>query len=134
MQAKYLRTAVHHMMSRLGDPMKYFGKGQIIILVVLVILMPSITMASFSIKLENTFDKKMYYMVYWIDHPFTWSGPANMAGGELKALESVEIPINYDSGKYYVIWRDKAEWRNKLRFDIVKKRNKITINPESVIF
>ena len=114
--------------------MRFFDSRRMCILIVLTLLVPSIAMADFSIKLENTFEKKMYYMVYWIDHPFNWSGPANMAGGELKSLESVEIPINYDHGKYYVIWRDKAEWRSKLRFDIVADLNKLTVNPERVIF
>jgi hypothetical protein len=100
----------------------------------IIVLVPSIAFANFSIKLENTFDKKMYYMLYWIDHPYSWNGPANMAGGELNALESVEIPINYENGKYYVIWRDDGEWRNKLRFNIVTDLNQITVNPEKIVF
>ena len=104
------------------------------ILILVIVLVPTIAFASFSIKLENTFEKKMYYMLYWIDHPYSWNGPANMAGGELKALESVEIPINYEKGKYYVIWRDAGEWRNKLRFNIVTDLNQITVNPEKIKF
>ena len=105
-----------------------------LILIMAIVLVPSFVFASFSIKLENTFDKKMYYMLYWIDHPYDWTGPANMAGGELNALESVEISVNYEKGKYYVIWRDGNEWRNELRFNIVTDLNQITVNPEKIVF
>ncbi len=114
--------------------MRYFGAMQKIVLIMVIVLVPCLAFANFYIKLENTFDKKMYYMLYWIDHPYSWNGPANMAGGELSALESVEIPINYENGKYYVIWRDGGEWRNKLPFNIVTDFNQITVNPEKIAF
>ena len=105
-----------------------------IILIMVIVLLPSITFANSFIKLENTFDKKMYYMLYWIDHPYSWKGPANMAGGELNALESVQIPVNYENGKYYVTWRDDGEWRNKLRFNIAADLNQITVHPEKIVY
>jgi hypothetical protein len=105
-----------------------------IILIVVIVLVPSFVFASFSIKLENTFDKKMYYMLYWIDHPYKWSGPANMAGGELNSLESVEITVKFDNGQYCVIWRDTGEWRNKLRFNVETDLTQLTVNPERIVY
>jgi len=105
-----------------------------IILILIIVLVPSMALANFSITLENTFNKKMYYLVYWIDHPYKWQGPANMAGGELNALESIEIATQYKNGKYYVIWRDEGEWQNKMPFNIGTDINQVTINPENIAF
>jgi len=105
-----------------------------IILILMAVLVPSVALANFSITLENTFNKKMYYLVYWIDHPYKWRGPANMAGGELNALESVTMVTEYKSGKYYVIWRDDAEWQNRIPFDIGSHINTVIINPETISF
>jgi hypothetical protein len=105
-----------------------------IAIILIILLVPSIALANFSIKLENTFDKKMFYLLYWIDHPYSWGGPANMAGGELEGLESLEIPIHYDSGKYYLIWRDTGQWKNKVQFNVKSDVTQITISPEKVDF
>ena len=105
-----------------------------IIIILVIVLGPSVVLANFSIKLENTFNKKMFYSIYWIDHPYNWPGPANMAGGELKALESVEIPINYENGRYYVIWRDQGQWKNKIPFNVESDIRQITVNPDNVAF
>ena len=100
------------------------------VIIMIILLVPSVVLADFSIKLENTFDKKMYYLLYWVDHPYNWHGPANMAGGEIEGLQSIEIPIHYDSGNYFVIWRDTAQWQNKIQFNVEADVRHITINPE----
>ena len=105
-----------------------------VVIVFIILLIPAMALANFSIKLENTFDKKMYYLLYWIDHPYDWRGDANMAGGELEGMASVEIPIQYNSGKYYVIWRDTGQWKNKVQFDVESDVSHITISPEKVYF
>ena len=104
------------------------------VIILIILLMPSIALANFSIKLENLFDKKMFYLLYWIDHPYSWNGPANMAGGELEGLASVDIPVHYDSGKYYIIWRDTGQWKNKVQFNIDSDVSHITISPEKADF
>ena len=102
------------------------------VIILMIFLMPSIALANFSIKLENTFDKKMFYLLYWIDHPYSWRGPANMAGGEIEGLATIDIPVHYDSGQYYVIWRDAGQWKNKVRFDVESGVSNITISPQKV--
>ena len=104
------------------------------VIVLAILLIPSIVLANFSIKLENTFDKKMFYLIYWIDHPYNWSGPANMAGGELEGLASIDISVNYDSGNYFIIWRDTDQWQNKVQFNVESGVRHITINPQKADF
>ena len=76
----------------------------------------------------------MFYLIYWIDHPYNWGGPANMAGGELEGLASVDMPVNYDSGQYYIIWRDAEQWKNKVQFNVAPDVTHITISPEKADF
>lgn len=100
------------------------------LIILMIVLMPSLAFGSFSITFENTFNKKMIYLLYWIDHPYNWPGPFNMAGGELEASESRGLTFNYKAGKYFVIWRDNDEWRHKMSIDIKEGVNLITVTPE----
>ena len=104
------------------------------VIVLMILFVPSIVLANFSIKLENTFDKKMFYLIYWVDHPYDWGGPANMAGGELEGLASLDIPVKYDSGNYFIIWRDADQWQNKVKFNVESGIRQITISPEKADF
>jgi hypothetical protein len=101
-----------------------------LLIILTIVLLPSLAFASFSIKFENTFNKKMIYLLYWIDHPYKWPRPFNMAGGELQAFESRDLTFNYKAGKYYVIWRDESKWRHKMLIDIEEDVNLITITPK----
>ena len=127
-----LRSVGGHLIHNLGSGEETTMKKSVII--ILILLVPSVALANFYIKLDNTFDKKMYYLLYWIDHPYSWGEPANMAGGELEGLQSVEIPVHYDSGKYYVIWRDTGQWTNKVRFHVESDVGHVIISPENVDF
>jgi hypothetical protein len=104
------------------------------VIVLMIIIMPTIALASFSIKLENTFNKKMYYLIYWVDHPYSLGGPANMAGGELEGLASLDIPVSYDSGNYFIIWRDTGQWQNKVQFIVESGVRQVTLSPEKADF
>lgn len=105
-----------------------------LILILAIVLLPALAFAGFSIKFENTFNKKVFYFLYWIDHPYNWPAPANMAGGELEALETVKLDSQYQNGRYHVIWRDEAEWQNQMTFSFKKDTGQITVNPEKVKF
>ena len=105
-----------------------------LILILAIVLLPALAFAGFSIEFENTFNKKVFYFLYWIDHPYNWPAPANMAGGELEALETVKLDVQYQNGKYRVIWRDEAEWQNQMTFSFKKDTGQITVNPEKVKF
>ena len=105
-----------------------------LILILAIVLLPALAFAGFSIKFENTFNKKVFYFLYWIDHPYNWPAPANMAGGELEALETVKLDAQYQNGRYYVIWRDETEWQNQMTFSFKKDTGQITVNPEKVKF
>jgi hypothetical protein len=59
-------------------------------MILAIVLLPSLTLASFTVKLENNLNRKMLYFFYWIDHPYGWRAPANMAGGELEASETTQ--------------------------------------------
>jgi hypothetical protein len=45
-----------------------------LLIILTIILLPSMAFANFSVIFENTFNKKMYYVLYWIDHPYDWRG------------------------------------------------------------
>lgn len=102
-------------------------------LIVLVIaLIPAAAFANFAVQFENTFDKKMYYFLYWIDHPYNWPGPFHMAGGELDPSEKLNLDAGYQSGTYRVVWRDRGQWRNEITLKIDKNVIRVTIRPEKI--
>jgi len=105
-----------------------------IIVVLAIVLLPSLSWASFTVRLENNFDRKMLYFLYWIDHPYGWRTPANMAGGELEASESTRLGASFMPGKYRIVWKDKDQWRNEMLIYIKKDVTLITIRPEKVEF
>jgi hypothetical protein len=105
-----------------------------LIVILTIVLLPSLSFASFTVRLENNFERKMYYFLYWIDHPYGWRTPANMAGGELEASESTQLGANYESGKYRVIWKDKDQWQNEMLISVKKDVTAIIIRPEKIEF
>ena len=102
-----------------------------ILIILVIILLPAFAFASFSIKFENTSGEKMIYSLFWIDHPFKSLRPANMAAGELKALESRRLTYHYNSGQYYVVWRDDNEVRHEMSIYIQDDVTHITVTPLS---
>ena len=102
------------------------------ILTVAIFLIPSLALATFAVQLENTFDRKMYYYIYWIDHPYGWVAPANMAGGELNAAEKILLDGNFEQGKYRIVWKDRDQWKNEMLMHINKDVTMITVKPEKV--
>jgi hypothetical protein len=105
-----------------------------ITVVLAIVLLPSLSWSSFTVRLENNFDRKMLYFLYWIDHPYGWRTPANMAGGELKASESTRLDASFMPGKYRIVWKDKDQWKNEMLIHIKKDVTSITIRPEKVEF
>ena len=100
-------------------------------IIITIILMPAIALANFSIKFENTSNKKMIYILYWLDHPFDSLRPASLAGGELRALESRNLSYNYKFGRYCVIWKDgNGQWRHEMFMEIKDDVSHITITPD----
>jgi hypothetical protein len=111
---------------------KLIMKKPLIILVIL--LMPALVSANFGIKFENTRSQKMIYIFYWLDHPFESMHPANMAAGELGALQSRDLSNRYVNGKYYVIWRDSDESIHEMMMDIKEGITQITVTPDNWSF
>jgi hypothetical protein len=103
------------------------------IICLLLLLLPATCLADFSIKFQNTSAVKMYYLFYWVDHPFGLSRPANMAGGELDASESIEVGVHYKPGKYYVIWIDQNKLEHQIPIQLNDTIRAITVTPEEVI-
>lgn len=107
-------------------------KPKKMIIMMAIVLMPSLAAASFAVQLENTFDRKLYYFIYWIDHPYGWRAPANMAGGELDAAEKTRLDASFQQGKYRIVWKDKDQWKNEMLMHINKNVTLITVRPEKV--
>lgn len=100
-----------------------------LILILAIVLLPAIAFANFSIKFDNTTNKKMFYLLYWIDHTYDWPQPFNLAGGELKASETVDLKVSLHNGQYYVIWSDDGDWQNKVMMDINDDIKSVTVTP-----
>ena len=100
-----------------------------LLLVLVIILLPAIAFANFSIKFDNTTPKKMFYLLYWIDHTYDWPYPFNLAGGELKASETVDLNVSLTNGQYYVVWHDDAGWKNKVMMDVKDDIKSVTVTP-----
>ena len=100
-----------------------------ILVIFAIILMPIIAFANFSIQLDNNTGKKMYYALYWVDHIYDWPHPFNLAGGELKAAETIDLRSNYRTGKYYVVWSDNNEWENRVMIDASDDIKSVVVTP-----
>ena len=100
-----------------------------ILVIIAIILMPTITFANFSIQLDNNTGKKMFYLLYWVDHIYDWPHPFNLAGGELKASEAIDLRSNYRNGKYYVVWSDNGDWENKVMMDVKDDIKSVIVTP-----
>ena len=100
-----------------------------IILILAIIFLPSIAFATFSIQFDNDTNKKMTYLLYWIDHNYDWPHPFNLAGGELAASQTVDLEMNYQRGKYYVIWSDNKDWQNKVMVNVDKGVKSVVVTP-----
>ncbi len=100
-----------------------------LIIILAIILLPSIAFATFSIQFDNTTGKKMVYLLYWIDHTYDWPHPFNLAGGELEASETVDLKVNYQNGKYYVIWSDNGDWQNKVMMNVNDGVKSVIVTP-----
>jgi hypothetical protein len=99
------------------------------IIITAIILMPAIAFANFSIQLNNTTGKKMFYLLYWIDHTYDWPQPLNLAGGELEASETIYLKANYQNGKYYVVWSDNGDWQNKVMMNVSGDVKSVIVTP-----
>ncbi|MGD2184544.1 MAG: hypothetical protein PVI71_00395 [Desulfobacterales bacterium] len=100
-------------------------------IIFIIVLLPAVASANFSIRFENTSSEKMIYSLFWIDHPFKSLRPANMAAGELKALESRRLSYHYISGQYYIVWRDDRQIRHEMLIYIHDDVTHITVTPQN---
>ena len=53
---------------------------------------------------HNTTNAPVVYVFYWIDHPYDYAGPVNLAGGELEKNGANILECDYTCGEYYVTW------------------------------
>jgi hypothetical protein len=103
-----------------------------IILILLIALLPSLSFASFTVRLENNLDRTLFYFIDWLDHPYGWRTPANMAGGELAALENRHLGGSFQPGRYRITWRDRNQWKKEMLIHVKKNVTLLTIQPERV--
>jgi hypothetical protein len=100
-----------------------------ILAIIAIILMPAIAFANFSIQLDNNTAKKMFYLLYWVDHTYDWPQPFNLAGGELQASESIDLRSNFQNGKYFVVWSDNGDWQNKVMLNVNDDVKSVIVTP-----
>jgi hypothetical protein len=100
-----------------------------VIVILSIILIPTVTFANFSIQLDNNTGKKMFYLLYWVDHTYDWPHPFNLAGGELKASESIDLRSNYRNGRYFVVWSDNRDWQNKVMLNVNDDVKSVIVTP-----
>ena len=100
-----------------------------IIAIIAIVLIPAIACANFSIQLDNNTAKKMFYLLYWVDHTYDWPQPFNLAGGELKASETIDLKSSYINGKYFVIWSDDGDWQNKVMMNVSDDVKSVIVTP-----
>ena len=100
-----------------------------ILVIFAIILVPTVAFANFSIQLDNNTGKKMYYALYWVDHVYDWPYPFNLAGGELKASETIDLRSSYRTGKYYVVWSDSSDWENRVMIDVSDDVKSVIVTP-----
>ena len=105
-----------------------------ILLVLMIFFLPISVLADFSVTFENNSDAKMYYELFWINHPFDLPFPARMAGGELDASESVDLSGDYRPGKYYVVWRDEKVLKRQIPVTVDDIVTSVTVTPKEAIF
>lgn len=98
-------------------------------IIIAIILLPSIAFATFSIQFDNTTNKKMFYLLYWIDHTYDWPNPFNLAGGELAAREKIDLEVSYKNGRYFVIWSDESDWQNKVMMNVNPGVTSVKVTP-----
>jgi hypothetical protein len=110
-----------------------FGSGRRnmkkLIIILAIILLPSLALANFSIQFDNTTNKKMFYLLYWVDHNYDWPHPFNLAGGELKALETIDLNLGYKNGQYFVIWYDEGNWQNTVTMNVGDGITSVKVTP-----
>jgi len=106
-------------------------KTKKIITTVLTFLFLSVPALAFDVTFKNTFDRKIYYIMWWIDHPYEWPGPANMAGGELQPNSKHELDVDWSPGTYYVKWWDENNWESEMVVSIKDDIDKIFFTPNT---
>ena len=100
-----------------------------ILIIIAILLIPAVAFANFSIQLDNTTVKKLFYMLYWVDHTYDWPYPFHLAGGELKASESIDLKSNYRNGKYFVVWSDRGDWHNQVMMNVNDDIKSVHVTP-----
>ncbi len=100
-----------------------------LLIITAIILLPSVAFATFSIQFDNTTHKKMFYLLYWVDHTYDWPYPFNLAGGELGAQETIDLKVRYKNGQYFVIWSDKGQWQNRVMMSINAGITSVKVTP-----
>jgi hypothetical protein len=100
-----------------------------LLIITAIILLPSVAFATFSIQFENTYNKKMFYLLYWVDHTYDWPYPFNLAGGELDAQETIDLKVRYKNGQYFVIWSDKGQWQNRVMMSVSAGITSVKVTP-----
>jgi len=101
----------------------------------LILLLSLVTLshAKFDVQLKNSSDKKLTYIIYWIDHPFRHYGKYIMAGGELFPNNKWIIKSNWPTGTRWVIQWCDSKIQKVIFFKVQPGTARIVIDYEKVI-
>ena len=80
--------------------------------ILFVFSLMSICYADFSIEIQNPTNTKMYFKLFWINHPFNYLHPFAMSGGELLPQKTFKLSDKYsDKTQWAIQWdSDKKPW------------------------
>jgi hypothetical protein len=62
-------------------------------------------------------------------HTYDWPHPFNLAGGELKSSESIDLRSDYRNGKYFVVWSNNGDWQNKVMLNVNDDVKSVIVTP-----
>lgn len=78
-----------------------------LVLTLCVGVLPACADCTFTVQFENSLSEKVFYTLDWVDHPFEYPKPFNLAGGELHPGQSWRLKTPILCGEYLVKWMCK---------------------------
>jgi hypothetical protein len=108
-----------------------------ILIIVVAILLFTLSVSAFTVKLKNTTNKILIYEIIWLESDWEEGKiqPASMAVGEIDPGKTNTITTNFEAGPYVIEWRslyssDDEFYRSYL-FKVEKQECIVLSTPKS---
>ena len=107
----------------------------ITLIFVLCVLIPSMCCAKdFKIELQNPKNTKIFFELYWIDHPFiNVYSPLQISGGELLPHEIYKLSDKYPTKTKWIIRWFKNEIPSLIFFNVKAGVSKVIIKYKEIV-